>query len=114
MTRAPFPALIAMALTSACTPSPVAPAAAGAPAPNVHAIQEGYVDVGGMFIYYEELGTGRPLVILHGGPGASHDYLLPHLIPLAKTHRLVLIDERGSGKSTTLDDPAGYTVEAMA
>jgi len=113
MTRAPFPILLTMALTSACTPAPVAPATAGAQAPNVYAIQEGYVDVGGMFIYYEQLGTGEPLVILHGGPGASHDYLLPYLIPLAKTHRLILIDERGSGKSTKLDEPAGYTVDAM-
>src|SRR5215471_15123126 len=114
MNRAPIPALLAVALTSACTPVPVAPTTTEAPAANVYAIQEGYVDVGGMFLYYEELGTGDPLVILHGGPGASHDYLLPYLIPLAKDHRLVLIDERGSGKSTTLDDPSGYTVEAMA
>jgi proline iminopeptidase len=51
---------------------------------------------------------------LHGGPGASHDYFLPYLLPLARQHRLVFIDERGSGKSEKLEDQSGYTVENMA
>jgi proline iminopeptidase len=114
MTRASILALLAISFTVACTPTPVAPTIAGTPAANVYPIREGFVGVGGMFIYYQEIGTGEPLVILHGGPGASHDYLLPYLIPLAKTNRLVFIDERGSGRSTKLDDPSGYTVEAMA
>jgi proline iminopeptidase len=84
------------------------------PAPSsVHEIQETYVDAGGMLLYTKMMGTGKPLVILHGGPGASHDYFLPYLLPLARTHRLVFIDERGSGRSEKLEDPAGYTVEAM-
>ena len=58
-------------------------------------------------------GTGQPLVILQGGPGASHDYFLPYLVPLAKTNRLIFIDERGSGRSEKLEDPSGYTVENM-
>jgi proline iminopeptidase len=114
MTRASILAFLATSLTLACTRTPVVPTTAGTRAANAYAIEQGFVDVGGMFIYYEQLGTGEPLVILHGGPGASHDYLLPYLIPLAKTNRLVFIDERGSGKSTKLDDPSGYTVEAMA
>jgi len=80
----------------------------------VYRIQQGYVDANGVVIYYESFGQGPPLVILHGGPGASHDYFLPYLTPLARHHELVFIDERGSGRSSKLDDPAGYTVEAMA
>src|SRR6266851_46011 len=76
-------------------------------------IEEGYVDAGGVLIYYKSLGHGDPLLILHGGPGASHDYFLPHLLPLAKKNRLVFIDERGSGKSAKLENPALYTVENM-
>jgi proline iminopeptidase len=64
-------------------------------------------------IYYTTVGRGAPLVIVHGGPGASHDYFLPYLLPLARHNRLIFIDERGSGKSEKLDDPAGYTVENM-
>jgi proline iminopeptidase len=80
---------------------------------NVYPIQEGFVDAHGMLIYYTSIGAGKPLVIVHGGPGASHDYFLPYLLPLARSHRIVFIDERGSGKSEKLEDPSGYTVEAM-
>lgn len=76
-------------------------------------IEQGYVDANGVLIYYETFGRGTPLVIVHGGPGASHDYFLPYLAPLARHHELIFIDERGSGKSQGLDDPSGYTVEAM-
>lgn len=75
--------------------------------------QEGYVDANGVFVYYLSIGKGRPLVIVHGGPGASHDYFLPYLLPLARHRRVVFIDERGSGRSGRLEDPKGYTVEAM-
>ena len=77
-------------------------------------IEEGYVDANGLLLYYKIVGQGQSLVILHGGPGASHDYFLPYLLPLARTNKLVFIDERGSGKSQKLEDPAGYTVENMA
>lgn len=80
---------------------------------NHYHVEEGYVDAGGVMIYYQSIGSGEPLVALHGGPGASHDYLLPGLIPLARDNRLILIDERGSGRSQKLDDVSGYTVENM-
>ncbi len=80
----------------------------------VYPIQEGYVDANGVLIYYATFGRGEPLVILHGGPGASHDYFLPYLLPLARTNKLVFIDERGSGRSEKLEDVKQYTVENMA
>jgi proline iminopeptidase len=80
---------------------------------KVFAVEEGFVDANGVMLYYQALGTGKPLMILHGGPGASHDYFLPYLLPLARSHRLVFIDERGSGKSQKLEDPKGYTIDAM-
>jgi proline iminopeptidase len=52
-------------------------------------------------------------LIVHGGPGASHDYFLPYLLPLARSHRLIFIDERGSGRSEKLEDAGLYTVENM-
>jgi hypothetical protein len=39
---------------------------------NVFPIQEGFVDSHGALIYYVSMGRGAPLVIAHGGPGASH------------------------------------------
>jgi proline iminopeptidase len=90
-------------------------AAAAAPSqPSVFHVQESFIDSGGVLLYVKTVGRGPPLVIVHGGPGASHDYFLPHLLPLARTHKLVFLDERGSGRSALLDDPKGYTVEAMA
>jgi len=89
--------------------------AAEKPGPaGVYPIEEMYVDAGGVLIYTVSFGRGEPLVIAHGGPGASHDYFLPYLLPLARTNRLVFIDERGSGKSEKLEDVSKYTVEAMA
>jgi proline iminopeptidase len=80
---------------------------------NVYAIEEGFVDAHGVLIYYEAFGTGDPLLIVHGGPGASHDYFLPYLLPLARTNRLVFIDERGSGRSQKIENTSDYTVENM-
>jgi len=104
----------------AIAPHPAAAAAArhasAAPAPSPqlgYPISEGYVETNGAWVYYKAIGRGQPLVVLHGGPGASHDYLLPHLIPLARQNRLVFIDERGSGRSPALEDPSGYTIEKM-
>jgi len=80
---------------------------------HVYTINQGYVDADGVMIYYVTFGRGEPLVVVHGGPGASHDYFLPYLLPLARRNRVVFIDERGSGRSQKLDDPSGYTVESM-
>src|SRR4029077_18411284 len=90
---------------AAPAPSPAAPA--------VYAQSEGFVDAHGVLIYWKSVGRGVPLFIVHGGPGASHDYFLPHLLPLARTHRLVFIDERGSGRSERLENPKLYTVANM-
>lgn len=53
--------------------------------------------------------AGAPLlVVLHGGPGAHHDYLLPHFLDLADEFELLFYDQRGGGRSRT-DDPAPIT-----
>jgi len=79
----------------------------------LYKIEEGFVDAHGVLIYYKTMGQGQPLVIVHGGPGASHDYFLPYLLPLARENRLIFIDERGCGQSQKLEDPSAYTVENM-
>src|SRR5271165_3687063 len=81
--------------------------------PNPFPVQDGFVDSHGALIYYMSVGRGAPVMIVHGGPGASHDYFLPYLLPLMRTNRLVFIDERGSGKSSKLEDPTQYTVANM-
>ena len=50
-----------------------------------------------------------PLLVLHGGPGAHHDYLLPQLLALAGQHALYFYDQRGGGRSKTDDRaPVGW------
>src|SRR5215469_5909155 len=102
-----------LAFTCAIAAAFAAIASAQTPA-NVYLQQSGYVDAHGVLIYYVEFGKGAPLVVLHGGPGADHTYFLPWLLPLARTHRLIFIDERGSGQSERLEDVSQYTIENMA
>jgi proline iminopeptidase len=108
-----LPLALALSACSAAFSIPSAGQAAAQSSPVIYSQQEGFVDAHGVLIYYKSLGTGEPLVVLHGGPGASHDYFLPYLLPLARTHRLIFIDERGSGRSQRLEDASLYTVEAM-
>ena len=47
------------------------------------------------------------MLLLHGGPAASHDYLLPQMLALAEGHRLVTYDQRGGGgRATTTTAPS--------
>lgn len=47
--------------------------------------------------------TRTPLVVVHGGPGMSHDYMLP-LADLASSRPVIFYDQLGSGRSTHLPD----------
>ncbi len=40
-----------------------------------------------------------PLLVVHGGPGAHHDYLLPQFLRLSDRREMVLYDQRGGGRS---------------
>lgn len=55
-----------------------------------------------------------PLIVLHGGPGACHEYLLP-LTDLAHSRPIIFYDQIGNGKSTHLPHKKGdeefWTVE---
>lgn len=115
-----FAALLSVFLVSTAVPAVARPALPGRlsasaqeSASNVYPIEQGFVDAHGELIYYMTVGRGAPLLIVHGGPGADHTYFLPYLLPLARRNKLVFIDERGSGQSQLLADPAGYTVENM-
>lgn len=69
---------------------------------------EGYLDGDdGVRLYYRVLGSaGDTVVVVHGGPGAGMDAILPHVAPLADDHVLLLYDQRGGGRSTLPEDTA--------
>jgi proline iminopeptidase len=67
------------------------------------------VEVRGVPIFERRVGTGPPTVVLHGGPGAHHDYLLPGFDALAHGRELIYYDQRGGGRSSVPRDvPVGW------
>ncbi len=74
--------------------------------------REIYVPVQGSQLYVREIGTGRPLVVLHGGPDFNHNYLLPELDELASAFRLIYYDQRGRGRSSADVSPDDVTIES--
>jgi proline-specific peptidase len=78
-------------------------------------VLEGRIPFRGFETWYREDGStadGKlPVLCLHGGPGAAHDYLEP-LFGLAQTgRRTVLYDQVGCGKSATPPEALDWTVE---
>lgn len=66
-------------------------------------------DVRGISIFERRLGHGPATVVLHGGPGAHHDYLLPGFDALARARELIYYDQRGGGQSpVTRETPVGW------
>jgi proline iminopeptidase len=55
--------------------------------------------VRGVALFERRAGTGPSTVVLHGGPGAHHDYLLPGFDTLAERRTLIYYDQRGGGRS---------------
>lgn len=83
----------------------------GGPSPArsiaAHEIQ---IPAGRSSLYAREVGQGRPLVILHGGPDFDHRYLLPELDRLSDGYRLLYYDQRGRGDSARGVAPEDVTL----
>ncbi|HPS13982.1 MAG TPA: proline iminopeptidase-family hydrolase [Prolixibacteraceae bacterium] len=74
-------------------------------------IQKGTVNVPGGKVWYRMVGAqqkGTPLLVLHGGPGAPHDYLEP-LEALANEHPVIFYDQLGCGNSNRPSDRSLWT-----
>jgi pimeloyl-ACP methyl ester carboxylesterase len=63
-----------------------------------------YAEVNGINLYYETHGTGRPLILLHGGLG-SGEMFGPVLPLLAERHRVIAPDLQGHGRTADIDRP---------
>jgi proline iminopeptidase len=68
-----------------------------------------FVEVNGVRLFARRVGAGPTVVVLHGGPGAQHDYLLPQYDLLAQARSLFYYDQRGGGQSPVpRDTPVGW------
>ena len=63
-----------------------------------------YAEVNGINLYFETLGTGRPLILLHGGLG-SGEMFGPILPALAEQHQVIAVDLQGHGRTADIDRP---------
>ena len=74
---------------------------------------EGYAQVIGGKIWYGVSGNirsnGIPLLVVHGGPGMSHDYLTP-LAKLAKNRAVIFYDQLDAGKSDRPNEPKNWNI----
>lgn len=68
------------------------------------------IPVAGASLYAREIGHGRALIVLHGGPDFDSNYLLPDLDRLASTYRLIYYDQRGRGRSAAGVQPDEVTL----
>lgn len=67
----------------------------------------------GASLFVEQLGSGFPVIVLHGGPGLDHTMFRPYLDPLADEFRLLYVDERGQGRSERVD-PETLSLDVFA
>jgi proline iminopeptidase len=68
-----------------------------------------FVEVNAVRLFTRRVGAGPLVVVLHGGPGAHHDYLLPQYDLLAQGRSLLYYDQRGGGQSPVpRDTPVGW------
>ena len=74
-----------------------------------------YADVNGVHLYYETHGTGKPLVLLHGGLGAGGMFG-DNVALLAKGRQVILVDLQGHGRTADIDRPldARYMADDVA
>ncbi|PIU57821.1 MAG: proline iminopeptidase [Deltaproteobacteria bacterium CG07_land_8_20_14_0_80_38_7] len=75
--------------------------------------KEGFIDVVGCRVWFKIVGIENktpPLLVIHGGPGISHDYLEP-LEELAIDRSVIFYDQLGNGKSDKPDNPDLWVLE---
>src|ERR1700682_5151165 len=71
------------------------------PKPIPASREEGFTTTTGSPLYWAKYGrTNAPRVlVLHGGPGADHCYMLPQMLHLGERYDLLFYDQRGGGRS---------------
>lgn len=92
-------------------------AGAGSPLSAAPDVQAGHAAVNGLRMYYElhgpePAGAGRPLLLLHGGGSSIRTTFGAVLPALARTRRVIAIEQQGHGRTADIDRPLSF--EQMA
>jgi proline iminopeptidase len=64
------------------------------------ASKEVFVKADGAELFCRVFGVGSPVIVIHGGPGLSQDYLLPYMAKLGEHNCAIFYDQRACGLST--------------
>jgi proline iminopeptidase len=73
---------------------------------------ERFLPADGAALYYREIGTGQPIIILHGGPDFDFSYMLPAMDRFATSFRLIYYAQRGRGKSSGQVRPDEVSIDS--
>lgn len=71
------------------------------------------INVQGAELFYERIGSGPPVLIMHGGLGLSHDYLRPYFDALEASKTVIYYDHFGNGRSEKPSDYAEMNFERL-
>ncbi len=72
------------------------------------------IAVGETELFVRRMGSGEPLLIVHGGPVLDHGYFLPAFEALAESHELIFYDQRLSGRSAPEAPPESLRLATFA
>lgn len=101
--------MVMMGVLASCQPEQAAVAARtgslGGPSDaGIVPRESGFLEVNGLRIWHEIYGEGEPLVLLHGGLMAIPD-MMPMIVPLARTRRVIALELQGHGRTADTDRP---------
>ncbi len=71
----------------------------------------GYVDAGGVRTYYEIVGEGEPVLLLHGGMCTLETWA-PQIPALSAKYRVIIPERRGHGRTADVAGPITYEIMA--
>ena len=74
-------------------------------------VESGMAPVNDIQMYYAVYGEGEPVLLIHGGLGNA-DVWGFQVPALAESHKVIVADSRGHGRSTRSDKPFGYELMA--
>ena len=74
-------------------------------------VVEENININGVNHYIKKIGKGEPIIVLHGGPGLFHNYLVLGFEKLAEKYQIIFYDQRGCGKTDFPKDTTSITIQ---